>query len=135
MITNLWINLPVKNIAAALKFYMGIGFSVNENYTTTEESASLFIGTNNTVLMLFHNEIFKNTTEREIGEQKNVTNALFSIGSESIESVTTLSELVIKEGGTIIRSPGGDANMYGFSFFDLDNHSWNVLYMNENLAR
>jgi len=135
MVSNIWINLPVNDIQSSLKFYTEIGFKINENYAISNESASLFIGDNNVVLMLFQNTFFKNITERKIGKYENDTEVLFSIDSESIESVDFLSEKVSKAGGKIVKAPNGDQNMYGFMFLDIDNHSWNVLYMNEMLKR
>lgn len=133
MISNLWINLPVKNIEKSVRFYTEIGFKINEDYKRSNESASLFIGTHNIILMLFQNAVFEKITEREIGKIEKSTEVLFSIDSESIESVNTLSKIVNAAGGKIIKIPNGDQNMYGFSFLDIDNHSWNVLYMNEML--
>jgi uncharacterized protein len=135
MISSLWINLPVNDIDASVRFYSEIGFTLNEKYTKTGESASFFIGENNIVLMIFQKSVFQNITERQTGDYQKTTEVLFSIDSESIESIIALSMSVTRAGGIIIREPNGDKNMYGFSFLDIDGHSWNALYMSNTLKR
>ena len=57
MTKEIWLNLPVKNVAASKAFFEKIGFSFNEQQTT-EHSACMVVGSKKTVVMLFAEPIF-----------------------------------------------------------------------------
>jgi predicted lactoylglutathione lyase len=130
MTKQLWINLPVKDVKKSKEFFTKIGFSFNDSYINNDEGASLVIGDNNIIIMLFKESAFKNFTGTEISDPKKGTEVLFSFDAESKEEVDELADKVIKAGGTIYAEAGDtDGWMYGCGFADLDGHKWNVLHM------
>lgn len=44
MTRDIWINLPVKDVAKSKAFFQAIGFTFNTKYGDSEASASLMLG-------------------------------------------------------------------------------------------
>lgn len=127
---NLWLNLPVKNLAKSTKFFLEIGFNLNSEYGNSENCTSLIIGDNKVVLMLFEEHQFKGASQNEIAYTKKGTEVIFSIGAETEEEVDKMAEKVAKAGGTVFAKPAPiEGWMYNCGFADIDGHRWNMLYM------
>ena len=130
MTKEFWVNLPVKDVKRSRDFFTEIGFTLNQRYGNSDESASFLIGDKNVVLMLFSEPIFKGFTSNEISDTRRASEVLFSIDAETREEVDALAKRVRDAGGTIFGGPGEKQGwMYGFGFTDPDGHRWNVLYM------
>ena len=131
MTKQLWLNLPVKDVEKSKSFFSKLGFSFNTEYGNSPVSASLVIGKN--VIMLFEESSFKNFTRTSVADTTTNAEVLISIDAESKEEVDELAQKASEAGATIFAKPGEkDGWMYGFGFTDLDNHRWNVLYMDMN---
>jgi len=129
MTKQIWLNLPVKNVAKAKDFFWKIGFSFNEQHDTPS-STCMVIGEGNFVVMLFEELLFKSFTQNELTDTQSGSEILISIDAESKEEVDALAEKVTEAGGTVFSPPAESQGwMYGFGFADLDGHRWNVLYM------
>jgi uncharacterized protein len=130
MIKEIWINLPVKEVNKSRAFFTAIGFTLNEQYGNSDQSASLFVGSKNIVLMLFNEKQFSGFTQQPIADTAKGTEVLFSIDAESPDETDALAKKVTDAGGTVFAAPGWNQGwMYGFGFADPDGHRWNVLYM------
>jgi len=129
MTKQIWLNLPVKNVAKAKDFFWKIGFSFNEQHDTPS-STCMVIGEGNFVVMLFEELLFKSFTQNELTDTQSGSEILISIDAESKEEVDALAEKVKEAGGTVFSPPAESQGwMYGCGFADLDGHRWNVLYM------
>ncbi len=130
MTKELWINLPVKDIARSTAFYKGIGFTLNEKYGNSDVSASFMVGSKNIILMLFTEPVFQGFVRHEIADPKQSSSVLFSIDAESREEIDGIAAKAEKLGGTVFGKPGENQGwMYGCGFTDPDGHRWNGLYM------
>jgi uncharacterized protein len=130
MTKELWINLPVKDIARSKEFFTKLGFSFHPRHQDSHEAAGLIIGEKNVMVMLFQETTFKKFTKNEISDTTLATEVLFSIDAESREEVDELIKKVVQAGGIPFSGPDErDGWMYGAGFSDLDGHRWNVLYM------
>jgi uncharacterized protein len=130
MINDLWINLPVKNIARSKEFFKELGFTFNERHGNTDNSACLLVGQKNIVVMLFDEATFKGFTNGAVADATQATQVLLSIGVNSKEEVDELAKKAVAAGGTSNHETSEMKGwMYGCLFADLDGHKWNVLYM------
>jgi len=131
MTKELWINLPVKDVAMSREFFTRIGFQINDHFPGDPNvMASFFVGTKSIVLMLVAEEMFRQFTNHPIADPKLGNEVLLSIDAESREEVDQLARTVAEAGGGVASPPGdGGGGMYGFNFTDLDGHRWNVLHM------
>ncbi|MGO4772165.1 VOC family protein [Flavobacterium sp. W22_SRS_FK3] len=129
MTKQIWLNLPVKNVAKAKDFFWKMGFSFNEQHDTPS-STCMVIGEGNFVVMLFEELLFKSFSQNELTDPNSSSEILISIDAESKEEVDALEEKVKEAGGTVFSPPAESQGwMYGFGFSDLDGHRWNVLHM------
>lgn len=129
MTKELWINLPVKDVARSKEFFSRLGFSFNEQMST-DHSACLLVGAKKLVVMLFAEPVFKGFTQHEVADTKQATEVLFSIDAESREEVDEMAKKATDAGGMVFGKPSENQGwMYGCGFTDLDGHRWNVLYM------
>jgi predicted lactoylglutathione lyase len=134
MIKDVWINLPVKDLARSIAFYQGIGLSRKTGPGNTENSACFAIGEKSLVLMLFVESVFAGFTNNPLTDCSKGTEVLFSLGVEGRAQVEELAKRAAACGGRVYRAPAeSNGTMYGCGIVDPDGHRWNALYM--DLAR
>ncbi|ESU22858.1 lactoylglutathione lyase [Flavobacterium enshiense DK69] len=127
MKSQIFINLPVKDLAKAMAFYTQIGFTNNPQFT--DETAACMVFSEEIFVMLLTHDKFKNFIVKEIAD---TSKTCAVINSLSLESVTKMNEMADKavQAGAVEYS---DAKDYGFmqqrSFEDLDGHCWEVFFM------
>ena len=131
MISNLWVNLPVKNLENSLHFFKGIGFVENSLTLNNKESFRLQIG--KMVVMLFHESKFKEFIHYDLSNPKRGSEMLLSVEVDSREEVDKIFENMTNAGGTEFAQPKEkDGWLYSAGFLDPDGHRWNLLYMNRD---
>ncbi|MEP7093323.1 MAG: VOC family protein [Flavobacterium sp.] len=132
MTKQIWLNLPVKDVAKAKDFFWKIGFSFNEQHDTPS-STCMVVGEGNFVVMIFEESLFAGFSQNKLTDTQSSSEILISIDAESKDEVDALAEKVKEAGGNIF-SPLAESQgwMYGFGFADLDGHRWNVLFMDFN---
>lgn len=129
MTKQIWLNLPVKEVAKSKAFFSKIGFSFNEEHDTPS-STCMVVGEGNFVVMLFEESLFEGFSQNKITDTKTSSEILISIDAESKEEVDTLAKKVQEAGGNVFAPPAESQGwMYGCGFADLDGHRWNVLFM------
>ncbi|KAF2329427.1 VOC family protein [Flavobacterium daemonense] len=129
MTKQIWLNLPVKDVAKAKDFFWKIGFSFNEQHDTPS-STCMVVGEGHFVVMLFEESLFSSFSQNAIIDTNSGSEVLISIDAESREEVNELAEKVKEAGGTVFAPPAESQGwMYGCGFADLDGHRWNVLFM------
>ncbi|MCX8106636.1 MAG: VOC family protein [Ignavibacterium album] len=130
MTRQIFVNLPVKDIARSMQFFRQLGFDFNMQFTD-DKAACLIIG-ENIYAMLLKEEFFKNFTKKEIADSSKVTEVLIAIDVESKEAVDLLIQKAVSAGGTIYAEPADHGWMYQHSFADLDGHQWEIFYSDIN---
>ncbi|KAF2341658.1 VOC family protein [Flavobacterium tistrianum] len=129
MTKQIWLNLPVKDVAKAKDFFWKIGFSFNEQHDTPS-STCMVVGEGHFVIMLFEEMLFSSFSKNSITDTNLSSEVLISIDAESREEVDELAEKVKEAGGNVFAPPAESQGwMYGCGFTDLDGHRWNVLFM------
>ncbi|MGB7999365.1 MAG: VOC family protein [Anaerobacillus sp.] len=126
MATELWMNLPVKDLEKSKTFFKNIGFSVQ----SIGDGVQVVIGAQASKVMLFPASRFETFTHHKVSDSMKATEVLFSIGADTREEVDEMVKKVEKAGGEIYAKPGlTDGWLYGMGFVDLDGHRWNALHM------
>ncbi|MDQ0114090.1 VOC family protein [Paenibacillus harenae] len=132
MAKELWLNLPVKDVARSRKFFSELGFKFHPRHENSDEMAGLIIGDKQVMVMLFPEAVFKSFISNEIADTKLGTEVLISIDAQSKQEVDELIARAVAAGGEQIGKSSDQGWMYGGGFIDLDGHRWNVLYMDES---
>jgi predicted lactoylglutathione lyase len=130
MTKQLWLNLPVKDVARSREFFTRMGFKFNDSQGVTSDSACMLVGEKPVVIMLFEEHILQGFTRQELTDTSKSTEMLISIDAESREEVDEMAVRAQSAGGIVFTQPEEIQGwMYGCGFCDPDGHRWNVLYM------
>jgi predicted lactoylglutathione lyase len=130
MTKEIWLNLPVKDIARSKAFFTALGFSFDPRHGNSTEAAGMIIGEKKMMVMLFNEANFRQFTGHEIADTAKGNELLISFDAESREEIDELARKAEAAGGTIFGKPTEHQGwMYGCGFIDPDGHRWNALFM------
>jgi uncharacterized protein len=127
MHSQMFINLPVKNLPRSRKFFEGMGYSFNPQFSN-EQGACLVLG-EHSFAMLLTEPFFAGFTPKPIGDAHKTTSALIALSCASREKVDELVNLALAGGATTPQPPVDHGFMYQHGFHDLDGHVWEVFWM------
>lgn len=132
-VTNIFVNLPVKDLPATMAFFEKVGFTYNMQFTA-DHAACMIIGSN-MYAMLLTEEYFKTFTKKDIADATKTTEVLVALSVESREQVDTFVDNAIAAGGTLYAEAIDHGFMYTRSFADLDGHQWEVVWMDPSAVQ
>jgi uncharacterized protein len=127
MASQIFINLPVKDLKKSITFFTALGFTFNAKFT--DESATCMIICENIFVMLLVEKRFKEFTKKKIADANKTTEVIIAIDAKSKKEVEDLITKAVKAGGLIYDTPKDHGWMFQHSFADLDGHLWEVVYM------
>jgi uncharacterized protein len=133
MTTQIFVNLPVKDLNETVDFFTKLGFAFNPQFT--DENATCMIVNNDIFVMLLVEKFFKTFTKKELCDTIKDTEVIVALSTESREKVDQMINNVIEAGGKEHRKPQDHGWMYGRSFEDINGHLWEVIYMNKNALK
>jgi uncharacterized protein len=133
MITNIFVNLPVKDLNKTVEFFTKLGFTFNPQFT--DENATCMIVGKDIFVMLLVEKFFKTFTKKEISDTTKNTEAIVALSAQSREEVDQMMEKVLGAGGREGRDPQDHGWMYGRSFEDINGHLWEIFYMDESAMK
>lgn len=128
MPTNIFVNLPVKNLPASIEFFTKLGFTFNPQFT--DDTATCMIVGETIFVMLLTEAKFQTFTPKPICDATKTTEVLVCISRESREQVDEMARKAVAAGGTTYKEPEDHGFMYGHGFQDLDGHIWELVWMN-----
>ena len=124
---NLYINLPVADLARSRAFFGGLGFEFNEAFSDATALA-MRIGDSVSAMLLTH-EKFGPFTPRPIADAHKTTEVLTALQLDSREAVDRMADLALASGGGAVRAAEDHGWMYGRAFADPDGHIWELFWM------
>ena len=127
MSTQIFVNLPVKNLQQSIAFFTKLGFQFNPQFT--DETATCMIVSENIFVMLLTHEKFQTFTPNAICDATQSTEVLTCLSVESRGKVDEIVRKAIAAGGTTYNDPQDHEFMYTHGFQDLDGHIWELVYM------
>lgn len=130
MASQIFVNLPVKDLKKTTEFFTKIGFTFNPKFT--DENATCMVIGENIFAMLLVEKFFKTFTKKNLSDTAKSTEVINALAVESKEKVDEMVKRAIKAGGKEHRAPQDHGWMYGRSFEDIDGHLWEVFYMDQS---
>ncbi len=127
MATQIFVNLPVKDLKRSTGFFTQLGFTFDPKFT--DENATCMIVGENIFVMLLVEEFFKKFTPKPICDATKSTEVLVCISCESRERINEMVEKAVGAGGTTPNESKDYGFMYQHGFQDLDGHIWELTYM------
>ena len=101
---QLFINLPVKDVDAAMLFYTQLGFTVNPLFTFDDQKCMVW--SDQIYVMLQTVDMFKSGNTKNLADPKQNTIASFTLPVESLDRLNQIIDLE-----------------------DPDGHQWGILYL------
>jgi len=127
MSTQIFVNLPVKNLSKSIDFFTQLGYKFNTQFT--DETATCMIVSDTIFVMLLTEAKFKTFTPNAICDATKNTEVLVCLSCESRADVDEMVRIAIAAGGTTYNEPQDHGFMYAHGFQDLDGHIWELIYM------
>ncbi len=124
---KIFINLPVRDLKASMEFFKKLGFSFNPQFT--DDKAACMVISEEAFVMLLVEPFFKTFTKKEISDTTTRTEGMFALSCDSRAEVDEMVKTAIAAGGTHAMEPADHGFMYNWSFYDLDGHHWEVMWM------
>jgi hypothetical protein len=127
MATQIFVNLPVKDLDKSVDFFTKLGYSFNPQFT--DENATCMLVGENIFVMLLVEKYFKTFTPKEICDTSKNTEVLVALSFDSRAEVDAMIAKAIAAGGTTYKEPNDLGFMYQHGFQDLDGHIWEIFFM------
>lgn len=127
MNTQIWVNLPIKDLNRSVGFFTKLGYTFNPKFT--DENATCMIVGENIFVMLVVEKFFKTFTGKPICDATKSTEVLMGLTCGSRAEVDEMVRKAVAAGGTSPRKSQDHGFMYGHGYEDPDGHIWELFYM------
>jgi len=132
MATQIYVNLPVKDLEQSKAFFEGLGYTFNPQFT--DENAACMVVAEGIYVMLLVEKFFQSFTRKPVADATKSTEVLVCLSCDSRVKVDALVAKAVIAGGTAPREPRDYGFMYQHGFEDLDGHVWELVHMDEGAA-
>ena len=127
MHSQIFVNLPIADMARSRAFFSALGYSFNPDFSN-DKGAALVLG-DNLFAMLLVREFFATFTGKPLADAHASTEVIVCVSCDSRAQVDTLVAKAIAAGGAAPRPVTDHGFMYGHGFEDLDGHIWELVHM------
>jgi predicted lactoylglutathione lyase len=130
---KIYVNLAVRDLEKARDFFSRLGFSFDPGFSN--DQAACMIVSADAVVMLLTEPFFKIFTARRICDTTTQTEALIAVSCGSRAEVDAMVQAATASGGQAAMPPQDHGFMYSASFYDLDGHHWEAVWMDLDAVR
>jgi len=122
----IYINLPVKDLAVATRFYEAVGCEKNEQFSDHQSSSMVWSDT--ITFQLLAHDYFSTFTPKKIADAHATSEVLLALSRDSREQVDAIVEAAAATGGKAdIRAPQDMGWLYTRAFEDPDGHVFEAI--------
>ena len=123
----IFVNLPVKDLAASIRYYKAIGCEQNMQFSN--EQAAMMVWSETISFMLLTHEYFGTFTAKRIADAQQTCEVLLALSRDSREEVDSITQAAAANGGKAdVRPPQDMGFMYGRAFQDPDGHVFEPMW-------
>lgn len=127
MATQIFVNLPVRDLDKSIAFFTQLGYTFNPQFT--DETATCMIVADDIFVMLLTEAKFGTFTPKPICDATKSTEVLVCLSCPSRQHVDEMVGKAVAAGGSTYNEPQDHGFMYGHGFQDLDGHIWELMWM------
>jgi uncharacterized protein len=124
---KIFVNLAVKDLNRSKEFFTRLGFEFNPQFTS-EQGACMVISEDAYVMLLVE-PFFQSFTQKGICDATKQTEAINALSCSSRAEVESIAKTALGAGGTPAQPPQDHGFMYSESFYDVDGHHWELVWM------
>jgi predicted lactoylglutathione lyase len=125
---SLIVNMPVADVERSMAFFLKLGFGLDPRATDGINHALIVFGDEASV-MLSSPESFAKYSKLPAADPATHALALYTFTVASKDEVDTISATALAEGATEADGAEDYGFMYTRSFFDLDGHGWQIMWV------
>lgn len=123
----IFVNLPVKDLSAAIAFYEAVGAVPNRDFA--DDNAQMLTFSETIHVMLLTHDRFRSFTPRAIPDAHATAQVLLCLSETSRDAVNATVDKALAAGGSEPNPRQDHGFMFGRNFADLDGHIWEVMWM------
>ena len=124
----IFVNLPVTDLAAAIRFYEAIGCRKNEQFS--DEKAASMVWSDTIYFHLLTRDYFQTFTPKAVADAHTASEVLICLSRDSRAEVDAITEAAAGAGGKAdIRERQDMGFMYSRAFADPDGHVLEPMWM------
>ena len=127
MSTQIFVNLPIKDLQRSVEFFSKLGYTFDPQYT--DENATCMIIADNIFAMLLVKPFFESFISKPVADAHKTAEVILALSADSRAAVDVLVDKAIAAGAGEPRPTQDLAFMYQRGFEDLDGHLWEVFHM------
>ena len=124
---QIFVNLPVKDLAKSMKFFEAVGFKNNPQFT--DATAACMVLSDDIFVMLLTHEKFKAFTPQPIADATKTCEVLIALSYDSRQQVNEVIAKAVANGGSTYAEPKDHGFMYQHGFQDPDGHIFETFWM------
>jgi len=125
----IFVNLPVRDLAASTAFYVALGGTVNPQFSD-EQTTSIVLSDAIVVMLLTHDR-YRGFTKRPIGDARRESQALLALSVDTRDAVDATLTRAVAAGGGADPNPAQDHGfMFSRSIEDPNGYVWEIVWMN-----
>ena len=129
----IFVNLPVRDLAASTRFYEAIGCQKNEQFS--DHQASSMVWSDSVTFQLLTRDYFSTFARKPVADPQNALGFLIALSRDSREEVDAIVEAAAAAGGKAdTREPQDMGFMYLRTFEDPDGHVFEPAWMDPNAS-
>jgi len=124
----IFVNLPVRNLAASTAFYVALDGEVNAQFSDEHTTSVMFSDTIGVMLMT--HDRYRRFTKRPIGDARRDSQALLTLSVDNRDAVDATLTRAVAAGGSADPNPPQDHGfMFNRSIEDPDGYVWEIVWM------
>jgi len=130
---KMFVNLAVRDLQRSMRFFTQLGFAFDPRFT--DDKAACMIVSTEAFVMLLTEPFFRTFTKKQPCNTSVQSETLLALSCGGRAEVDEMVKKALAAGGTHAMEPQDHGFMYGWSFYDLDGHHWEVLWMDPAAAQ
>lgn len=124
---QIYVNLPVRDLARSRAFFSALGYGFNPQFSN-EQGACMVIS-DDIYVMLLTEPFCQTFTSKPLADARKTTEVLICLSCASRAEVDQQVAKARAAGGTVPRASQDHGFMYQHGFEDPDGHIWELAYM------
>jgi len=127
MPSNIFVNLPVRNLARSMAFFRALGYDFNPQFT--DANAACLVIDERIYAMLLTEPFFAGFIETPVAQAGTATEVLIALSVDSADAVRLMVERALAAGAAPLKDLVDRGFMVEWGFRDPDGHAWQYLWM------
>ncbi|WP_298830963.1 VOC family protein [uncultured Piscinibacter sp.] len=124
---QIFVNLPVRDVARTRAFFTALGFSFNPQFS--DDKALCMVIADDSFAMLLAEPFFQGFTKKPVADARNSTEVLVALSCANAAEVDAMVAKAVAAGGRVPVERKDYGFMVQHGFEDPDGHQWEVFWM------